>query len=140
MSILSCDKDKLTEYVIANIYVDNMVEFTGEYHLVNIIDSFKNCFLVVSAWENDELVGLCSLISDGVYYGRIQELILAPKYEPKTELITDIIQYIYNKFPTLKFLHLNPGVVEKKLIYMKKHSANSLLMKKLYWTIHEDEF
>lgn len=134
------DKKILTKEIIEQLYDSNGIQLVGNYSLDKLSTSIKNAHLVVSAWEDNNLAGYCLVITDGVFFGRIQELILDADFKEHENLITDILLYAFDSCPDLKTFHLNPGVLEKKTIYQFKHQAPSPKIRKLYWSIHEDEF
>lgn len=137
---LSTNKEKVSKENLVQLLQANNIELTGHYSIEKLLSSIKNSYLVVSIWENDYLKGFCKVISDGVYYGRIQELILDPNIKDKNDFITDVLSIVFEKCANLKSFHLNPAVFEKKEIYQRKHFCSNPNLRKLYWSIHEDEF
>lgn len=134
------DKKILTKETLEQLYDSNGIQLVGNYALDKLSKSINNSHLVISAWENNNLAGYCLIITDGVFFGRIQEILLEPNFKENTNIITDILLFAFENCPGLKTFHLNPGVLEKKTIYQFKHQAPSPKIRKLYWSIHEDEF
>ncbi|MGD9581978.1 MAG: hypothetical protein AB7V50_11440 [Vampirovibrionia bacterium] len=134
------NKNTLTKDRLEDLYKSNNLPLAGNYSLEKISNSINNSHLVIDLTDNEKLAGYCTIISDGIFYGRIQEIILKPEYKENTQIIIDLLLFVYENLPLLKTLHLNPAVIEKKSIYLLKHSAPLPKIKKLFWSIHEDEF
>ncbi|MEW5822711.1 MAG: hypothetical protein AB1782_21130 [Cyanobacteriota bacterium] len=136
------EKDIISKENIKYIYDSNKVELIGNFAIDKIYTSIKNSHLVISIWNNGRFLGFCHVISDGIFFGRIQELIIHPELKEKEDqnIITDMLLHLFDNCPNLKTFHLNPGVHEKKTIYKHKHFVPSSQLKRLYWSIHEDEF
>lgn len=132
--------DIITKEKIQNLYEANNINLVGNSSIDKLFKSITNSYLVVSVWENSKLLGLCRVVSDGVFFGRIQELILDPQIKDNADIITDILTVVFERCSELKSFHLNPGVFEKKEIYHHKHFAPTPQHRRLYWSIHEDEF
>lgn len=139
MELLS-DTSKINQENIKELLEANKITPEGNYSIEKIINAISKSFLVVSAWNNEKLVGFCRVISDGVFYGRIQELMLHPEVSSKADAVTEILKVVFDSCPRLNGFHLNPSVHEKKEIYKHKHYSSCPKLRKLYWSIHEDEF
>lgn len=137
---LITDIEKITPDNINELLVANKINPEGNYSVEKIINAIAKSFLVVSAWNESKLVGFCRIISDGIYYGRIQELMLHPEVSDKSDAVTEILKIVFSNCPKLNGFHLNPSVYEKKEIYKHKHFNSCPQLRKLYWSIHEDEF
>lgn len=137
---IKVNAQNITVEDITELYQSNNVELIGNYSIEKLVDSLKNSYLVVSAWENNKLIGFCRVISDGVFFGRIQELVFLPEKKEDEVIITNVLEHVFEKCPDLKSFHLNPGVIEKKGIYKRKHSPLPPNLRKIFWAIHEDEF
>jgi hypothetical protein len=137
---LKTDKANITEEQIRNLYKSNNIELIGPYSIDKILASLHNSFIVITAWDSNTLYGLCRVISDGIYFARIQEIILSPDIEEKEDVVTEILKVVFRECKGLKSFHMNPGVYEKRIIYERKHTISSPQDRKIYWSIHEDEF
>jgi hypothetical protein len=137
---ISTQKDRISEDQLQRLYKTNGIELIGPYSIEKITSSLKNSYLVVSIWEGEKLEGFCRVISDGVYFARIQELVLSPTIKEYNDTITEVLKVVFKECAGLKSFHMNPGVYEKKEIYSRKHTSQTPQLRKIYWSIHEDEF
>lgn len=73
---------------------------------------FKNSTLVISAWDNEKLVGVVRVLSDKIIRSVIYDLIVDPEYQGKrigSELVTRCV----NHYPNSEWLvetkdHISP--------------------------------
>lgn len=137
---LKLEKNIVKKDDLKEIYTSNKIELAGNYSIEKLFESLQNSPLVISAWKNKKCIAYCRVITDSVFFGRIQELIIHPDVIDKSEIVTHIISKLFESCPLLKTFHLNPGVFEKKIIYQHKHFSQNLKLRKLFWSIHEDEF
>jgi len=133
-------KDKITREHLKSLYNENSIEMSGNYDIEKVYNAIKNSYLVAGIWNSDVLKGFCRIISDGIYFARIQELILSPDIRETDDIITELLNAVFNECKGIKSFHMNPGVYEKKEIYTRKHSSLTPRLRKIYWSIHEDEF
>lgn len=134
------DSKDITKDNVENIFKVNGFKFKTPYTLENIFSSLSNCTMIISLWKNSELFGYCSILSDKVYFGRIQEFILHPDIKEDDQYLNEIVKRLFDELPSIKSFHMNPNVFEKKLIYTKRQSNRCPILKKIYWSIHEDEY
>lgn len=87
---------KITKYDLKKLYLS--VSWTS---YTDNIDTLKkavdNSLYVISAWNENELIGLIRIIGDGLTIIYIQDIIVKPKYENKG-IGTNLIQQILNKY------------------------------------------
>lgn len=139
MNLVINSKD-ISREKVEKLFKINNFEFNEPNNIVNIYNALTNCTLVISIWNNSELYGYCSVLSDTVYFGRIQEFILHPEIKKDNEYLNIIVKSVFEQLPLINTFHLNPNVFEKKLIYTNRHGNKCPSLKKIYWSIHEDEY
>ncbi|EFR45122.1 GNAT family N-acetyltransferase [Streptococcus pseudoporcinus] len=57
----------------------------------------KNAYTYVTAWHDEQLIGLCRVISDGLTIAYIQDILIRPEFQNKglgSHLIKDISQQL----------------------------------------------
>lgn len=63
--------------------VDGVIGLANSGEIDTIKASFKNSFRIVTAWDNDKIVGAGRMISDGYCYGWIHDIGVLPSYQKK---------------------------------------------------------
>jgi len=88
----------------------------GDSHTTHFNAPFINSTLVISAWDNDCLVGAVRVLSDKIIRSNIYDLVVAPEYQGKGiggELVRRCLAY----FPNSKWL---VGCNEDKISFYVK--------------------
>ena len=68
---------------LLQLYVetDGVIGLARAGDLRRIKEAFLNSHRIITAWDQDEVIGAGRLISDGVYYGWIHEMAVHPEYQ-----------------------------------------------------------
>ena len=53
----------------------------NEYHKIQ--SGFEKSYKVVTAWEDENLIGACRMLSDGICYGSIFDVGVLPEYQKR---------------------------------------------------------
>jgi len=77
---------------------------------------FTNSTLVISAWENDCLVGVVRVLSDTFTRSVIYDLVVLPEYQNKG-IGTELVKRCFEHFPNSEWL---VQTTEKNIKYYKK--------------------
>ena len=48
-----------------------------------IESAFEKSYKVVTAWDGENLIGSCRMLSDGICYGAVFDVAVLPKYQKK---------------------------------------------------------
>lgn len=54
------------------------VEWAAGRNIDDMREALRNSTLVITAWENRQLIGMARVVSDGAYYGTIWDVIVSP--------------------------------------------------------------
>ena len=61
--------------------VDGVIGLANAGEIETIKESFKNSYKIVTAWDEDRIVGVGRLLSDGYCYGWIHDVGVLPEYQ-----------------------------------------------------------
>ncbi|HJT19726.1 MAG TPA: GNAT family N-acetyltransferase [Nitrospira sp.] len=100
----------------------------GIRHPDDLRKAFQRSYLSVFAFDNGKLVGAARVVSDGVYYATIFDVVVLPSYQRKG-IGTAMMKALLNNMTFEKiFLTSVPGkeVFYRKLGFYKHHTAMAL--------------
>ncbi len=66
---------------------------------VNLSKAIKNSYFVLTAWDDDDLIGLIRIVGDGVTVIYIQDILVKKKYKRRkigTKLLTKTLDHFKN--------------------------------------------
>lgn len=76
---------------------------TNAEHLANFNIGFKNSTLVISAWDNEQLIGAVRVISDSVFRSIIYDLVVHPAYQ-NLGIGSELVMRCIAHFPNSEWL------------------------------------
>jgi ribosomal protein S18 acetylase RimI-like enzyme len=85
---------------IRSLYTDaNWSSYTDD--IPRLIKALKNSLPVISAWDNDRLVGLVRVVGDGITIVYIQDIIVIKAYKRKG-IGTNLIKEVCNAYKSVR--------------------------------------
>lgn len=89
-------------------------------NMLNLMDAIKNSLLVITAWDNDKLIGLVRVVGDGITIIYIQDILVLESYRRKG-IASNLMNKILNKYKD----------VRQKVLLTDEQTVNKMFYEKL---------
>jgi ribosomal protein S18 acetylase RimI-like enzyme len=108
---------------ISSEFIKKLYEDAGWYNytkdISNLIKALNNSLILISAWDEENLVGLVRVVGDGYTIVYIQDILILKDYQRKG-IGSELIKLVLSKFSNVRQkVLLTDDVEETRLFYEK---------------------